>query len=215
MPRLVRQLLLCCWLLALVAVVRHLHTPAIPGDAMGIVLQGAAVATRALAAYLLLATGTDVAAGVTRSTLLERASARVTPRTVHWLVCAALAAASVTSSVTPATADSTAVVHVIVSDTPTSPPPQSRRPPGTRHANPAPHTKQWTVRAGDHFWSIAQRTAGRGEDVEEVWRWLIERNRERLLDPANPDLLVPGQVLVISRTPTTRLEVPWRISDKG
>lgn len=56
------------------------------------------------------------------------------------------------------------------------------------------------VVAGDHFWSIAQETLGREANDEAVmayWNALIATNRSRLVDPGNPDLLLPGQVLVL------------------
>lgn len=57
-----------------------------------------------------------------------------------------------------------------------------------------------TVRTGEHFWSIAQQVvADRGVDVAvgQYWRLLVEANRSRLVDPDDPDLLYPGQVLVL------------------
>jgi hypothetical protein len=33
--------------------------------------------------------------------------------------------------------------------------------------------------------------------VGRYWRRLIDTNRDRLVDPGNPDLLVPGQELVL------------------
>jgi nucleoid-associated protein YgaU len=50
------------------------------------------------------------------------------------------------------------------------------------------------VAAGDSFWSIAVDEA-RGGDLVRYWRVLIELNRDRLVDRANPDLLYPDQVL--------------------
>lgn len=50
------------------------------------------------------------------------------------------------------------------------------------------------VEPGGSFWSIAEEEAG-GRDVVSFWRALIDLNRERLVDPSNPDLLYPGQVL--------------------
>jgi nucleoid-associated protein YgaU len=50
------------------------------------------------------------------------------------------------------------------------------------------------VERGDSFWSIAVEEAGERELVR-YWRALIEANRDRLVDPSNPDLLHPGQVL--------------------
>jgi LysM domain len=64
-------------------------------------------------------------------------------------------------------------------------------------------TVSWTVEAGDSFWSIAAEivapTGPKPSDRELIgyWRRLIEANGSRLLDPGNPDLLVPGQELVI------------------
>jgi hypothetical protein len=82
-------------------------------------------------------------------------------------------------------------------------PPASRSPParGTRGHTAAPPS--WTVASGDSFWSIAAETltqAGEAPTDRRVigyWRHLVEANRGRLLDPGNPDLLVPGQELVL------------------
>lgn len=61
------------------------------------------------------------------------------------------------------------------------------------------------VAAGESFWSIAEDLTaadlGRPPDDAEVlerWVALIDDNRDRLLVPDDPDLLVPGQVLRIS-----------------
>ncbi len=60
------------------------------------------------------------------------------------------------------------------------------------------------VRGGEHFWSIASdRLAehlGRGPDDREVvryWLELIDSNRDRLVDPSDPDLIHPGLELVL------------------
>jgi hypothetical protein len=63
-----------------------------------------------------------------------------------------------------------------------------------------PQRATHTVAPGDHFWSIAQEMVGR--DAKELgvmhyWTDLIEANRERLVDPSNPDLLMVDQVLVL------------------
>jgi hypothetical protein len=59
-----------------------------------------------------------------------------------------------------------------------------------------------TVEVGDSFWSIAaeemaQRTGAPPSERQIVpyWRQLIEHNRVVLVDPGNPDLLYPGQVV--------------------
>ena len=66
----------------------------------------------------------------------------------------------------------------------------------------------WVVEAGDSFWGVAVETlrdrAGGGvpdeASVERYWRSLVAANRERMADPANPDLLIPGQELVLPPT---------------
>jgi hypothetical protein len=64
----------------------------------------------------------------------------------------------------------------------------------------------WVVQPGDSFWSIAEDVLGSpggvppGErDVGRYWCRLIDANRAGLVDPGNPDLLVPGQELVVPR----------------
>lgn len=66
----------------------------------------------------------------------------------------------------------------------------------------------WLVQPGDHLWSIAERTlagawarAVSDDEVVPYWRDLIEHNRERLADPANPDLIFPGQTFVLPTPP--------------
>ena len=58
------------------------------------------------------------------------------------------------------------------------------------------------VRPGDHLWGIAQEAVARhlgrpaGEaEVATYWRDLIAANLDRLVDPTNADLILPGQVL--------------------
>jgi nucleoid-associated protein YgaU len=65
-------------------------------------------------------------------------------------------------------------------------------------------TNEWTVRRGDHLWSIAARVLGErtghqptDRDTDPFWRRLILANHDLLADPNNPDLIFPGQVLVI------------------
>jgi hypothetical protein len=85
-----------------------------------------------------------------------------------------------------------------------SPPP----PPAAPRIIQLPHQRDqqapptWTVQAGDHFWSIAQRhldtVLGESppqERVDRYWRRLVDANRDRLRDPTNIDLIYPGQVL--------------------
>lgn len=65
---------------------------------------------------------------------------------------------------------------------------------------PAPQGRLHTVQPGEHFWGIAERTVAEGEleiGVTEYWQRLIDLNRAGLVDPDNPDLIFPGQVLVL------------------
>lgn len=66
----------------------------------------------------------------------------------------------------------------------------------------------WTVRAGDHFWAVAAHVLGQSwgrspseAEVGPYWRLLVEHNRQRLVDPANPDLVYVGQVFELPPTP--------------
>jgi len=60
------------------------------------------------------------------------------------------------------------------------------------------------VVAGDSFWSIAVAhltdvggVAPTDAEVVPYWQRLVDDNRDRLADPQNPDLLFPGQVVVL------------------
>ncbi|HEV2758647.1 MAG TPA: hypothetical protein VGV86_03670 [Acidimicrobiales bacterium] len=63
---------------------------------------------------------------------------------------------------------------------------------------------QWTVKPGECFWSIAdsvltERLGRSPTDAEIVpyWQRLIAGNRSELVQPDNPDLVLPGQVLTV------------------
>lgn len=64
--------------------------------------------------------------------------------------------------------------------------------------------REHLVAPGDHFWSIAEdavaRHRGRGGTDAEVrvyWEALVAANTDRLVVPGNPDLLLPGQQLLL------------------
>ena len=59
-----------------------------------------------------------------------------------------------------------------------------------------PPSTEVVVDHGDSFWSIAADHVG-DREVVAYWRALIAANRDRLVDPSNPDLLYPNQVLVL------------------
>ena len=75
-------------------------------------------------------------------------------------------------------------------------------------SEPVPVADQWLVVPGESMWSIAcdslVETWGRPVTDGEIgpyWRRLIELNRDRLIDPANPDLILPGQQFVLPPVP--------------
>jgi len=72
----------------------------------------------------------------------------------------------------------------------------------------APAVPTWEVAPGQHFWAVAELVLsdawGRAPtdlEVDGYWRVLVETNRPVLRDPANPDLLYPGQVLTVPPAP--------------
>lgn len=63
----------------------------------------------------------------------------------------------------------------------------------------APVVRTWVLQPGDHLWSIAHHVVeeqlGRPPTESEVhpyWRTLVERNRQRLPHPQDPDLVYAG-----------------------
>ncbi|MGH9182739.1 MAG: LysM peptidoglycan-binding domain-containing protein, partial [Acidimicrobiales bacterium] len=101
------------------------------------------------------------------------------------------------------------------------PPPGEERPvmrrlpvgPGAGPTPPAPRgtaspAPPWEVRPGDHLWSIGERVLttswGRAPEDAELapyWATLVAANRPRLANPADADLIFPGQVLAVPPSP--------------
>jgi LysM repeat protein len=73
----------------------------------------------------------------------------------------------------------------------------------TEPAVPSRPPQRYVVAAGDHFWSIAERTVlavlpnADEQVIRDYWLKLIQRNRTLLLDPNNSDLLLVGTNLVL------------------
>lgn len=69
--------------------------------------------------------------------------------------------------------------------------------------------ESWTVEPGESFWSIAEEHLGdvwgvdalTDEQIVSYWKPLIAANEDRLVDPGNPDLLLPGQELRLPAPP--------------
>jgi hypothetical protein len=77
----------------------------------------------------------------------------------------------------------------------------------TAHAGPPPDLappSTWTIQRGEHLWYVAETVLATRRDhhpsTEETaryWRALVQANRDRLVDPENPDLVFTGQELVL------------------
>jgi hypothetical protein len=92
------------------------------------------------------------------------------------------------------------------------PPPSTPRLPGSSE-----YPTEWLVQPGDHLWNIAERIVGHvmghdalgrvpsDADVARYWLQLVSANRDRLVDADHPDLILPGQRLVVPRV-TTRTD---------
>jgi nucleoid-associated protein YgaU len=175
--------------------------------------------------------GITVAATLTRGEQLARVARRLAPgRLRRWaagatslgLLGSAVAATiplerapGATSDVghLPRTAPTTTSSPTTTTTAPTPPPHHAPLPSPAPSPVPAPllatpvgpaAPTTWTVRRGDHLWSIAESTLRdrRGAsvtegDVRRYWAALIASNRERLADPANPDLIFAGQVFLL------------------
>jgi hypothetical protein len=90
------------------------------------------------------------------------------------------------------------------SSDPTTLPPSSSAPAAPSPVGPS----DWVVAPGESFWSIAEEalTDARGgappdqQEVARYWEQLVAANRDRLVAPGNPDLLVVGQVIHVPPT---------------
>jgi hypothetical protein len=91
----------------------------------------------------------------------------------------------------PAPGEGTASMRLVDAGSPATTPPSA-----------AIRSDDVTVEVGDSFWSIAAEELDRrggahpsDRQIVPYWRRLIEHNRARLVDPGNPDLIYPGQVV--------------------
>jgi hypothetical protein len=74
---------------------------------------------------------------------------------------------------------------------------------------PAPAPRTWTIARGDHLWAVASETLADAwhrpptdSEIVPYWHDLIEMNRSRLVDPANADFVLAGQVFVLPDVPS-------------
>ncbi|MCU1380650.1 MAG: hypothetical protein JWN29_3633 [Acidimicrobiales bacterium] len=177
--------------------------------------------------YLLAVTAAAVVVRVGRARRLVSVADVVTLPFVRSLVQAGLgvglAGASVAAvgsvtvhhagpSAAPTAADVALVSSVSTADAVMQRLPAEGAPPVMQKVGPveAPvEGRTWTVRPGDHLWSIAERVLAESRsrpptdgEVVPYWEQLVAANRDRLADRDNPDLLFPGQALVVPAPPS-------------
>jgi hypothetical protein len=157
--------------------------------------------------YLLATTAASLLLHLVRARRLAAAVERAAPRLVGRLVRAAAGltlTATAATTIAPAGAQSDVVVMRRI-DGPDDAITMRRL---DEPAEPAEPRREWVVRTGDSFWRIAESLVsdawGRAptdRELDGYWRLLISHNRANLADPANPDLLHPGDVLAVPAVP--------------
>lgn len=113
------------------------------------------------------------------------------------------------ASVDGASADDAPVMRLVPAERPTQPAPVAEpSPPSPPSTELGAGVVEREVLPGDHLWSMAaailSESGEQATDVEvsSYWRLLVEANLDRLADPANPDLLFPGQLVAVPTPPT-------------
>jgi nucleoid-associated protein YgaU len=163
----------------------------------------------ALAGWLVVAVALQLLGTLSARPALRRLADAVSPSALRRLVHGAAGlslAVALAGPPRPSDPAGTAVMEVVEEEetttTTTVPPAATTAPAPAAPAVPvaaSPVPDEVVVAVGDSFWSLAvDAVADRPEPVpvEGYWLRLIAANRDRLVDPANADLLYPGQVLV-------------------
>lgn len=160
------------------------------------------------AGYLLAITSLGLLAAGARRRRALVALARWSPPVVRWLLGAGFAGTLAVGPAGAAPASPPPTMVLLPEDrspttTTTVPPVPSPSPPPAAPAAPI-----LILAPGDHLWSVAARTLAevRGRpptdrEVAPYWRLLVELNRPQLPDPADPDLVFPGDVLRLPPVP--------------
>ena len=169
------------------------------------------LAALAASSWLALAAGLQIVATSTRTRPVAALADHVSPRFLRTIARGA-ASLSISAGLTlpaamtgPVAGPPGTVVMVPLDAEPTtttsSPPPPITPPAEPPPTTPAPvqpvparGPSEVVVAPGQSFWSIAAEHAAESDPVD-YWLSLIEENRPRLVDPTNPDLLYPGQIL--------------------
>jgi nucleoid-associated protein YgaU len=177
----------------------------------------------ALAWYLLATTAAGVLVRLARAGRLvafaDAVSVPAVRRLVEGAIGVSLAAAALTATgeltgtghgARPAAAEAPAPEDVVMRRLPDEDRDEvvMRRLPDGQVPPVAAVPAEWTVEPGDHLWAVAEAVLTRAwlrppSDAEATpyWLRLIEANRDRLADRENPDLVFPGQVMVVPPPP--------------
>jgi hypothetical protein len=179
---------------------------------------GAVVVLRLMAmlgcTWLLVAASLQLAASASPLHDLQRLADTVSPlvlqRVSHGVASLSVTAGLAVPSVAAMPQDDppgTAVMEVVEepgATTTTAPPTPAAPVIPVPAPAPASVEDEIVVEVGDSFWSLAVDVlsdvhgAHPGDrEVAAYWRRLVDANRSRLVDPANPDLIFPAQTLTL------------------
>ena len=170
-------------------------------EAAGALLRLAVLVT---GGYLLTLTALGLLARVLGWRRALRVVARWSPPVVRWVLGAGLAGALAVGPTAVAGASPPPTMVLVPDDEPAPPPPPPSvlAPTPAPPPPPAPEAQTVTLAPGDHLWAVAERTLAAAQDrrppereVVRYWRSLVELNRSDLPDPADPDLVFPGDVI--------------------
>jgi nucleoid-associated protein YgaU len=160
------------------------------------------------AGYLLAVTVLGLGAALLRRRPAVVAVARWSPSVVRRLLGAWLAGALAVGPAAASGASPPPTMVLLPDDEPATPPSTVPPAPAPPVPAPAPADATITLGPGDHLWSVAARTLatawGRPAAEREVapyWRLLVEVNRASLPNPADPDLVFPGDVVRLPPVP--------------
>ena len=155
------------------------------------------LAALGVVAWLLVLVAIDVTARAFGAVRVAAIAGRALP--------AALVLSAAPASAAQPYDEGTATMSVLPDDADPAPAPPPVPPPAPAPVVEPPPSPpdEWTVVAGESFWSIAEEVVGEAlgrtpsvAEVDGYWRTLIEANRDRLVSPS-PDLVRPGQVFVL------------------
>ncbi len=182
-------------------------------DPMDLVGAVARVVTLACAGYISIAFAAGTLAQIYLPSSLRHRIEKALPGIVTTLTVAAVLgsapAGATESGMKPR--EETPVMRVVTQEVPTMR--QAEQPSRELPQPPAPAPVEHkvlpatvVVQPGDHLWSIAHGDLANVFDAEPTfeqtkqhWGRLIEINRDRLADPDNPDLIFPGDTLILPR----------------